>query len=129
MGWDSRRMARLTCLESCIRRSCLRKPPTGLLSGSLYANKAPASVISLTYTARSAGSNLLASACNPLAAVRACWSVPEPIPLPRDWEPCSCVDEVREEMEEEGDEGSEGPRRRNDSMNCWMWRLSSTCAG
>ena len=39
----------------------------------------------------------------------------------------TCMEEVRLEMEEDGEDGEEGASWRKDSMNCWIWRLSATC--
>lgn len=41
----------------------------------------------------------------------------------------TCMEDVRLEMEEEGDEGEDGESCRNDSMNCWIWRFNATCDG
>ena len=78
---DIRSIARLTCSANTILLSCLKNPLTGLSSGSVYANSAPASVISRTYTARAEGSRRAASACRPDAAVKACCRPPTPFPF------------------------------------------------
>ena len=78
---DIRSIARLTCSANTILLSCLKNPLTGLSSGSVYANRAPASVISRTYTARAEGSRRAASACRPDAAVKACCRPPTPFPF------------------------------------------------
>jgi hypothetical protein len=113
-----------------------------LVSGSVYANNAPTSLISWRYTARTSGGNFFASACSPCAAVNALVNVTPgetllpPVPLlvvegATAVRLCveTCIDEVRLEMEEAGEEGELGARFLNDSMNDWICRLSLTWAG
>jgi len=41
----------------------------------------------------------------------------------------TCIELVRDEMEDEGEDGEEGASWRKDSMNCWIWRLRRTWEG